>query len=134
MEEKKRGSKASDQPFLGFDMDAFQNRGLFANHYLKDRLPKREEWKAPAGIDESFDAILSLYNERAVHFSEKTNEPQTERDFIRPVLDVLWREDMPGDSYEVQVTIPNVDKRRQPDFAFFRTPQYRQDAEPGARL
>jgi hypothetical protein len=45
------------------------------------------------------------------------------------VLNLLWREQRAGDCYQVQVTIPNVDVRRQPDYAFFRTAQDRRDAE-----
>ncbi len=45
------------------------------------------------------------------------------------MLDILWKENASGDCYEVQVNIPNVDARRQPDYAFFRTASDLNNAE-----
>jgi hypothetical protein len=57
--------------------------------------------------------------------NNRTNEAQTEHDLIRPLLDLLWGEG----AYQVQVTIPNVDSRRQPDYAFFNSRAERMDAD-----
>lgn len=95
---------------------SFENRGLFADHFLKTRLPDLAEWRIPDDLERVFEKIKSLYRAKAVRFTTRTNEAQTEHDFIRPVLDVLWGDDC----YEVQAGIPNLDARRQPDYAFFR--------------
>ncbi|RJQ65745.1 MAG: hypothetical protein C4519_27320 [Desulfobacteraceae bacterium] len=115
---------------LGFEL--FINRGLFADHFLKDseRLTAMPEWRDNSGLEETFRQILQLYTTKASRFSSRTNEQQTERDFVRSVLDILWHEQNPGDAYEVQVSIPNVDVRRQPDYAFFRKAADRIAAEP----
>src|SRR5439155_18881744 len=89
--------------------DAFWNRGLFADHFLSDRIRDLDQWKTSEGLAEGFSAIEKLYREKASRFRTTTNESQTERDFVRPVLDILWKENEPGDCYEVQVNIPNVD-------------------------
>ncbi len=109
--------------------DPFWNRGLFADHFLKDRIGELDQWKSSERLAEAFAAIDRLYREKASRFRNTTNESQTERDFVRPVLDILWKENEPGDCYEVQVNIPNVDARRQPDYAFFRTAGNLNDAE-----
>ncbi len=101
------------------------NRGLFADHYLKERLKEYPEFKRTEGLDAAFNAILDLYRTRAIYFTPDTNEPQTENDFIRPVLDILWG----VDCYQVQVVIPTIDMRRQPDYALFTSPQDRTAAQ-----
>jgi type I restriction-modification system DNA methylase subunit len=120
------------QSILPLDFDPYRNRGLFADHYLDDqeRLRAMPEWGDDSGLSEAFGQILQLYTSRASRFSTRTNEQQTERDFVRPVLDILWRDQTPGDAYEVQVSIPNLDVRRQPDYAFFRNGATRNVAEP----
>jgi len=107
----------------------YRNQGLFADHFLKDRLPEHTEWQQAEGLDRAFDAILKLYNERTPKFTARTNEPQTERDLIRPILNILWREQSAGDCYQVQVSIPSPEGRRQPDYAFFQTAKEQHDAE-----
>ena len=110
-------------------LETYRNQGLFADHFLKDRLPQLREWKDVEGLDEAFAATLKLYDEQASRFTTRTNEPQTEHDFIQPVLNLLWREQNEGDCYQVQVSIPNLDARRQPDYAFFHTAEERNGAE-----
>jgi hypothetical protein len=101
---------------LEIHLDMHRNRGLFADHFLQTRLAGLPEWISAAGVQAAFEAVRRLYDEKASRFDQRTNEAQTERDFIRPVLDVIWG----ADSYEVQVRIPNLDASRQPDFAFSR--------------
>jgi len=112
----------------------FNNRGLFADHYLKDEhgnlLKALPEWQQASGLDAAFAAIQKLFREKATRFAANTNEAQTERDFVRPILNILWAEGEPGDCYQVQVAIPNLDARRQPDYAFFRRAADREAAEP----
>lgn len=104
----------------------FNNQGLFADHFLRDRLVDLEEWKNPAGLESAFQQIKRVYHQCSSYFTQQTNEAQTEHDFIQPVLDILWGKDC----YQVQVTIPNLDVRHQPDYAFFPSANHRQEAEP----
>jgi hypothetical protein len=119
------------QASLPLGLHAHYNQGLFADHYLDhpERLQALDEWRQATGIEAAFGKITHLYSDNVVHFNRRTNEHQTEHDFIRPVLNLLWREQRSGDCYQVQVTIPTVDVRRQPDYAFFRTGQERRDAD-----
>jgi hypothetical protein len=119
------------QASLPLGLHPHNNQGLFADHYLDhpERLQALDEWRQATGIEEAFRKIAHLYSDNAVHFNKRTNEHQTEHDFIRPMLNLLWREQRSGDCYQVQVTIPTVDVRRQPDYAFFRTAQERRDAD-----
>jgi len=115
------------QQSLPLDCGNFNNRGLFADHFLLDpqRLRAMEEWKEPIAAAEVRDKTDRIYRKHASRFNSRTNEAQTEKDFIRPILNLLWGDDC----YQVQVTIPNVEGRRQPDYAFFRTAEDRQEAD-----
>ena len=113
-----------------FGWEAYFNRGLFANHFLEHRLPELPEWRETDGLEEAFKALQNRYRQHAARFSSRTNEAQTEHDFIQPVLDILWRDREPGDCYKVQVRIPNIDEDRQPDYAFFRTAADAESAAP----
>ncbi|MDO8588209.1 MAG: N-6 DNA methylase [Armatimonadota bacterium] len=104
------------------------NRDLFAHNYIDNRLPELLEWRNPDGIEEAFRAILDIYNQKATGLAN-ANEAQTELDFVRPVLGVLWGEQQTGDCYQVQAVIPTLDGRRQPDYAFFRRAADREAAD-----
>ncbi|MBA2526899.1 MAG: hypothetical protein H0V18_14120, partial [Pyrinomonadaceae bacterium] len=41
--------------------DPFWNRGLFADHFLIDRIGELNEWKTAEGLKEAFAAIDMLY-------------------------------------------------------------------------
>ncbi len=127
---KKPRSAANPQLPLG---DAYYNRNLFADHFLETRIGELPEWHKPEGIEEAFTAIGRLYHEQATAFTDTTNEQQTERGFIRPVLDILWAEEAPGDCYEVQESIHLVDGHRQPDYAFFTSVEKRREAHAKAQ-
>lgn len=87
--------------------DPYNNQGLFADRYLtgEERLLSLPEWREAAGVEEAFEAIRGLYEERAAGFTEGTNEAQTEADFILPVLEAL------GWEYEVQEPIAGVKRQ-----------------------
>jgi len=119
-----------EQPSLPLDFAPYINRGLFADHFLKERLPELPEWKAADGLDAAFDALQALYAQRTAGLSDQTNEAQTEDELIRPVLSLLWQDGEPGNCYQVQVSIPNVDQWRQPDYALFRSAADREGARP----
>jgi hypothetical protein len=116
------------QPSLLMDSEPYNNRGLFADHFLEDpqRLQAMHEWTESDGLTEAFQRITRLYSTTAGRFNKRTNEAQTEEEFIRRVLDLLWG----GDCYQVQPRIPNVDAQRQPDYAFFRSATDRDGAQP----
>ncbi len=118
------------QASLPLGLHTHNNQGLFADHYLDhpERLQALDEWRQATGIEEAFRKIAHLYSDKAVHFNRRTNEHQTEHEFIRPVLNLLWREQRSGDCYQVQVDSA-ADVRRQPDYAFFRTVQERRAAD-----
>jgi hypothetical protein len=120
------------QASLPLGLRAHNNQGLFADHYLDhpERLQTLDAWRQATGVEEALRKMTQLYSDRAAHFNRRINEYQTEHDFIQPVLNLLWREQRAGDCYQVQVSIPNADVRRQPDYAFFRMAQDRRDAEP----
>jgi hypothetical protein len=115
------------QPSLPYDSHKHNNRGLFADNYLDnpERLQAMDEWKHVAGVEEAFRKIAQLYD-RATRFNNRTNEAQTENDFIQPVLNLLWGKEC----YQVQAIIPNADGWRQTDYAFFRSAADRQAAQP----
>jgi len=123
-------SKKSNDGQFSFTLTPLTiNRGLFADNFLESRLPEMPEWKRPEGMNEAYTAVHRLYTEKASEF-ERYNEAQTELNFIQPVLDILWHEQQPHYTYQVQVNIPNTDVRRQPDYAFFRNATDRESAYP----
>jgi hypothetical protein len=115
------------QTLLSLGLPQHNNQGLFADHFLNEpaRLKSMDEWKQITGVDEAFDQIFQLYEKHGTRFNRRTNEAQTENEFIRPMLNLLWS----ASCYQVQVIIPNVDARRQPDYAFFRSATDRDAAE-----
>ena len=123
-------AKRPDSSQHSFGWEAYFNRGLFANHFLEHRLRDLPEWREADGLEEAFKALQKRYHQHAARFSKKTNEAQTEHDFVQPVLDILWRDKEPGDCYQVQVRIPNIDANRQPDYAFFREAADHEAAAP----
>lgn len=124
----KRVSLANARLFDADEPDLVRNRKLFADYFLDERLADMPQWADDTGIDEAFAEIDELFQQRAPGLSERTNEDQTEHDFIRPVLYILWRDQRPGDCYEVQADLPGDATRRQPDYAFFRNADERREA------
>jgi len=95
-----------------------RNHGLFADHYLDHVLPGRAEWRALAReAEEVRGRIRAIF----AGFVPSEDETQTEKDFIRPVLDAL------GFAYEVNVRlrVPGTHPDR-PDYAFYRDDAARQ--------
>ena len=73
----------SDQP-----SPPFLNRGLFSDHFLKARLPQWKEWQANGELATFRKQLLSLYGSTKAILT-LLNEPQTEKEFVQPVLDLL---------------------------------------------
>ncbi|HEX2091837.1 MAG TPA: N-6 DNA methylase [Longimicrobiaceae bacterium] len=90
----------------------FDNRSLFSDHYLTDRLPGLREWKedvsAPSAV------LRSLYAKERDRL-EGMSEAQLEEEWVKPILrDVL------GWSYEVQTPVTGMaGQTKRPDYALF---------------
>lgn len=78
-----KGCSFPDEPGLWF-----QNRGLFSDHFLRSRLSQWEEWRADEELLAFRNELLSLYESKRT-ILPTLNEPQTEKEFIQPVLDLL---------------------------------------------
>jgi len=87
------------------------NRQLFADRYLDETLPRRDAWLALIA-----EAAPVLARVRAIlaAFTPSTNEAQTERDLVRPVLEAL------GHTFEVQAALRTPKGTKKPDYLFYR--------------
>ncbi|MBM4433114.1 MAG: hypothetical protein FJ025_03860, partial [Chloroflexi bacterium] len=92
----------------------FHNRGLFSDHFLQARLPQWKEWLSDGDLAEFRKQLLSLY-ESAKSILPLLNEPQTEREFVQPVLDLLGY----ANSYIVQAPTQIGKHTNRPDYALF---------------
>lgn len=104
-EEKKDG--LPDQP-----IPPFLNRGLFSDHFIKARLPQWKEWQSDGELAIFRKQLLSLY-ESTKAILPLLNEPQTEKEFVQPVLDLLGY----ANSYIVQAPTQVGEHTNRPDYA-----------------
>ncbi len=95
----------------------FLNRGLFSDHFLKARLPQWKEWQQGEELVTFRKQLLSLY-ESAKLILPLLNEPQTEKEFVQPVLDLLGY----ANSYIVQAPTQVGEHTNRPDYALFPDP------------
>ncbi|WP_142860313.1 Eco57I restriction-modification methylase domain-containing protein [Salinigranum halophilum] len=88
------------------------NRDLFSNHYLTEHLRQTEPWKEvdEAEVREAYDEIRDLWTDKQDRVADY-NEAQLERNFIRPVFDIL------GIPFEIEETVMRTARR--PDYGFF---------------
>ncbi|WP_267644131.1 Eco57I restriction-modification methylase domain-containing protein [Haloarchaeobius amylolyticus] len=88
------------------------NRDLFSNHYLTEHLRQTEPWQevGEAEVREAYDEINELWEDKQDRV-EDYNEAQLERNFIRPVFDIL------GIPFEIEETV--MRNARRPDYGFF---------------
>jgi len=90
---------------------AHNNRQLFADHYLDHTLPARGDWQLRAAtVGPLLARIAALY----AAFTPSSNEAQTERDLVRPILAAL------GHTFEVQAALRTPDGTKKPDYVFYR--------------
>ena len=92
----------------------FQNRGLFSDHFLQERLPGWKEWDVDEELEHFHSDILAQY-EAKKQFLPSLNEAQTEEEFIKPVLDLLGY----ANSYIVQASTKIGHQTNRPDYALF---------------
>lgn len=96
-----------------------KNQGLFSTHYLVDRLPTFPEWQRDSTV--LFKRLKILY--ASIRDVATTwNEAQTEKEFVRPVLDAL------GWEYIVQAQYTVRGQHNIPDYALFADAQTKQAA------
>jgi len=92
----------------------FQNRGLFSDHFLQERLPEWKEWNVNENLDNFRNELQALYQAKKSILSH-LNEAQTEDEFIKPLLDLLGY----TDNYIVQAATKLGQQTNRPDYALF---------------
>jgi Alw26I/Eco31I/Esp3I family type II restriction m6 adenine DNA methyltransferase len=107
-------SEEKNQALLDQPGSWFLNRGLFSDHFLKARLPQWKEWQANGDLATFRKQLLSLY-ESTKPIMAFLNEPQTEKEFVQPVLDLLGY----ANSYIVQAPTQVGEHTNRPDYALF---------------
>jgi type I restriction-modification system DNA methylase subunit len=116
--------KKSHHPIEGFP-GAVHNSSLFSDYFLAE-LIKEELFfqRATREAKEVCEEVRALY-ERVKSRLPEANEAETERLFIRPVLDILgWK-----DLYTLQPSVPSYEGTRRPDFCFFVSKDDLENAE-----
>src|SRR5713226_2464648 len=101
----------ADVPYSGV---SHHNRRLFSDHLLDQLLPKEEAWQQ---LQAEATSIMESLKQRFAGFAptDVTNEAQTERDWIMPVLQEL------GHTFEVQTALKAPgNKTQRPDYIFYR--------------
>lgn len=94
-------------------LSSIDNRRLFSNHYLQNRVPKSQAWRDFDKAREAFERMKELYKRKGTKQQlSQQNERQLRKDFIEPVLDLI------NPHYLVDETIPGP---LEPDFVFFET-------------
>jgi type I restriction-modification system DNA methylase subunit len=106
---------------LTLPLEKHHNHYLFSDYYLDHLLPRRLDWReATSEARAAMKRLQTIY----AAFTPTENEAQTERDWIRPVLETL------AHVFEVQPSIATPDGVRRPDYVFFPTDKARQAAKP----
>jgi hypothetical protein len=87
------------------------NQQLFSDHYLNTLLPNRPDWKMLAlDARPTMEAIRAIFT----RYTPSNNEAQTEKDLVRPILDIL------GHTYEIQAPLRTPKGTKKPDYVFYR--------------
>lgn len=108
------------QPQLRFA--PFRNEGLFADHYLQDRLPEVPELWQVQGLETFRSELLKLWQEQKPQVA-LYSESQLEDHFIKPVLKLL------GHVIEPQAEVGH----HKPDYALFADDETRIAALRGGK-
>jgi len=107
-------AEGKNQGSLAEPSSWFLNRGLFSDHFLKARLPQWKEWQSDGELATFRKQLLSLY-EPTKPILPFLNEPQTEKEFVQPVLDLLGY----ANGYIVQAPTQVGEHTNRPDYALF---------------
>ena len=97
----------------------YNNQGLFSTYHLEKII-----------MDQTSDTLESTYEQikqryaSIAEFANNLNEPQTEEQFIRPVLKIL------GHTFGVQPALSTSQGTKQPDYAFFADQESLDRAHP----
>ncbi len=91
--------------------DPFCNQHLFSDHFLKENLPTRPQWQA---LREQAQPVMARIADLLSDFRRSSNEPQTERNLVRPVLELL------GHTFDVQAPLATPDGNKKPDYVLYR--------------
>lgn len=102
---------ASQEIIEPYEMNAFNNTGLFSNHYLINMIHKIPEWGCDdAHLWEIYIQIKEVFDRKMKNF-ESYVEADLEHNWIRPVLEIL------GHHFGVQEGLHHDPLK--PDYAFF---------------
>lgn len=106
---------------LSLPLEKHRNHYLFSDYYLDHLLLQQPDWQ-----EATSEARAAMKQLQAIYaaFTPTENEAQTERDWIRPVLEAL------NHVFEVQPSIATPDGVRRPDYVFFPTEEARKMAKP----
>lgn len=88
-----------------------ENRSLFSDYYLRERLRELAEWEQD--ISEPFQQALQIYQDKKSVLSGM-NEAQTENEFVQPVLEQVL-----GFRFDVQKAEKKQGRTNIPDYIFF---------------
>jgi hypothetical protein len=118
----------SSQSSLSTVEEPFISRNFFSYHYLKERLPKDDSrWSSDEELNvEAFAKVKELYkNVQPARKDQYTrNEANLEKDFIRPILDIL------GHNYDVQESVHfKYRSSERPDYTLFPSEVIRRTAQ-----
>lgn len=105
-------------------MASYNNRSLFSDYYLGELVGEDSHWRALKGKVWEYRQRISNILEKALPgINGDTPEAEVERRLIRPILDILCH------VYFVQPAVHSPEGIRRPDYAFFPSPEARQEAE-----
>lgn len=106
---------------LELALPAIENRGLFSDHFLRNRLSRWPEFESRR-FTELYASLRALWEREGASLSG-ANEAQTEERFVKPVLHEL------GFAFTVQPGLRVAGGRRQPDYALFLSDEARTAAD-----
>lgn len=116
--------KVESLPLEGLP-SSVNNRSLFTDYYLIELLKDDLFFqRSKAQAREAWKSIKAQY-EKVKELLPTANEAETERRFIRPVLNILGYKDL----YSLQPSVPSPEGIRRPDFAFFTSQEDLEEAE-----
>jgi hypothetical protein len=108
--------------------NGIDNQSLFSDYYLTDLVKEDYFSKKSLGeVKEAFIKIKEIYEREKKFLRDGLKENETERRFIRPVLDNL------GHIYSLTPNVHSPEGTRQPDFAFFAVKEDHEEADKKLR-